>query len=102
MLNSKKKIKKDKSLFHFLNNEVYYLEVDAESHDTIYFLEKVYQPKEKLHAFVEEFISTNEQINYPYWVLISKNLRIEMTYSGLIKNKSFKILLEKYFKGPNF
>ncbi|MCA4810666.1 hypothetical protein IF128_13115 [Empedobacter stercoris] len=98
----KKQIEKDKSLFHFLNNGVYYLEVDAESHDTIYFLEKVYQPKEKLHAFVEEFISTNEQINYPYWVLISKDLRIEMTYSGLIKNKSFKILLEKYFKGAYF
>jgi len=98
----KKQIEKDKSLLHILNENIYYLELNAESTEKIMFLNQQYHfdSKKKRNSFLEEFVSSEEQVSYPYWVLLSKNLKIEMTYSGLIKNKPLKLLLEKYFQKP--
>ena len=53
-----------------------------------------------MHSFLEEFIDKKDQISYPYWVLISKEFKIEMKYTGLIKNKPLKLLLKKYLQKP--
>lgn len=98
----KKQIEKDKSLLHILNENIYYLELNAESTEKIMFLNQQYHfdSKKKRNSFLEEFVSSEELVSYPYWVLLSKDLKIEMTYSGLIKNKPLKLLLEKYFQKP--
>ncbi|WP_413532015.1 thioredoxin fold domain-containing protein [Empedobacter brevis] len=98
----KKQIKKDDELLQLLDNEIYFIEFDAETKKSIIFLNKEYEPKSngKIHSFLEEFIDQNEQISYPYWVLISEDFKIEMTYNGLIKNKPLKLLLKKYLQKP--
>ena len=98
----KKQLEKDDELLQILNNDIYFIEFDAETNESIIFLNKKYEPKsnKKTHPFLEEFIDKNEQISYPYWVLISKDFKIEMTYAGLIKNKKLKLLLKKYLQKP--
>lgn len=91
----KKQIEKDDELLQILNNEIYFIELNAEAKEPIIFLKKEYKTNGKVHSFLEEFIDKNEQISYPFWVLISKDLEIKMTYSGLIKAKNLYILLKK-------
>ena len=98
----KKQLKKEDELLQILNNDIYFIEIDAEANQSIIFLGREYKSSSngKMHSFLEEFIDKNEQISYPYWVLISKDFKIEMTYAGLIKNKPLKLLLKKYLQKP--
>lgn len=94
----KKQVEKDNELLFILNKDFYYIEIDAETNKKITFLDYDFNPisSSKTHPFIEEFNPNNKQISYPYWVLISKDLDIKMTYAGLIKAKNLKTLLKKY------
>ena len=98
----KKQLKKEDELLQILNNDVYFIEIDAEANQPIIFLGREYKSSSngKMHSFLEEFIDKKDQISYPYWVLISKEFKIEMKYTGLIKNKPLKLLLKKYLQKP--
>ena len=98
----KKQLKKEDELLQILNNDVYFIEIDAEANQSIIFLGREYKSSSngKMHSFLEEFIDKKDQISYPYWVLISKEFKIEMKYTGLIKNKPLKLLLKKYLQKP--
>ena len=98
----KKQLKKEDELLQILNNDIYFIEIDAEANQSIIFLGREYKSSSngKMHSFLEEFIDKKEQISYPYWVLISEDFKVEMTYTGLIKNKPLKLLLKKYLQKP--
>ena len=98
----KKQLKKEDELLQILNNDIYFIEIDAEANQSIIFLGREYKSSSngKMHSFLEEFIDKKDQISYPYWVLISKEFKIEMKYTGLIKNKPLKLLLKKYLQNP--
>ncbi len=98
----KKQLKKEDELLQILNNDIYFIEIDAEANQSIIFLGREYKSSSngKMHSFLEEFIDKKDQISYPYWVLISKEFKIEMKYTGLIKNKPLKLLLKKYLQKP--
>ena len=98
----KKQLKKEDELLQILNNDVYFIEIDAEANQSIIFLGREYKSSSngKMHSFLEEFIDKKEQISYPYWVLISEEFKIEMKYTGLIKNKTLKLLLKKHLQKP--
>ena len=98
----KKQLKKEDELLQILNNDVYFIEIDAEANQSIIFLGREYKSSSngKMHSFLEEFIDKKDQISYPYWVLISEDFKVEMTYTGLIKNKPLKLLLKKYLQKP--
>ena len=98
----KKQLKKEDELLQILNNDVYFIEIDAETNQPIIFLGREYKSSSngKMHSFLEEFIDKKDQISYPYWVLISEEFKIEMKYTGLIKNKPLKLLLKKYLQKP--
>ena len=98
----KKQLKKEDELLQILNNDVYFIEIDAEANQSIIFLGREYKSSSngKMHSFLEEFIDKKDQISYPYWVLISKEFKIEMKYTGLIKNKTLKLLLKKHLQKP--
>ena len=98
----KKQLKKEDELLQILNNDIYFIEIDAEANQSIIFLGREYKSSSngKMHSFLEEFIDKKDQISYPYWVLISKEFKIEMKYTGLIKNKPLKLLLKKHLQKP--
>ena len=98
----KKQLKKEDELLQILNNDIYFIEIDAEANQSIIFLGREYKSSSngKMHSFLEEFIDKKDQISYPYWVLISEDFKVEMTYTGLIKNKPLKLLLKKYLQKP--
>ena len=98
----KKQLKKEDELLQILNNDIYFIEIDAEANQSIIFLGREYKSSSngKMHSFLEEFIDKKDQISYPYWVLISEEFKIEMKYTGLIKNKTLKLLLKKYLQKP--
>ena len=98
----KKQLKKEDELLQILNNDIYFIEIDAEANQSIIFLGREYKSSSngKMHSFLEEFIDKKDQISYPYWVLISEEFKIEMKYTGLIKNKPLKLLLKKYLQKP--
>ena len=98
----KKQLKKEDGLLQILNNDFYFIEIDAEANQSIIFLGREYKSSSngKMHSFLEEFIDKKDQISYPYWVLISEEFKVEMTYTGLIKNKPLKLLLKKYLQKP--
>ena len=98
----KKQLKKEDGLLQILNNDFYFIEIDAEANQSIIFLGREYKSSSngKMHSFLEEFIDKKDQISYPYWVLISEEFKIEMKYTGLIKNKPLKLLLKKYLQKP--
>ncbi len=98
----KKQLKKEDELLQILNNDIYFIEIDAEANQSIIFLGREYKSSSngKMHSFLEEFIDKKDQISYPYWVLISEEFKIEMKYTGLIKNKTLKLLLKKHLQKP--
>ena len=98
----KKQLKKEDELLQILNNDIYFIEIDAETNQSIIFLGREYKSSSngKMHSFLEEFIDKKDQISYPYWVLISEEFKIEMKYTGLIKNKTLKLLLKKHLQKP--
>ena len=98
----KKQLKKEDELLQILNNDIYFIEIDAEANQSIIFLGREYKSSSngKMHSFLEEFIDKKDQISYPYWVLISEEFKIEMKYTGLIKNKPLKIKKKKYLQKP--
>lgn len=93
-----KKIEKDAALQKLLKNSCYYLELNAETTETIVFNNKKYKyiPQgansgyHELSAYLTEGKSA-----YPYWVLLSSDYEILGAYSGLIENDQLKELLEK-------
>lgn len=93
-----KKIKQDKKLLAILENDYYFIELDAESNKSYHFLQRKFLPNpqfphQKTHTLVEALAQKNEPIAYPYWVLLSKDLMIEWSYSGYITpNNLSKIL----------
>ena len=78
----KKQLKKEDELLQILNNDIYFIEIDAETNQSIIFLGREYKSSSngKMHSFLEEFIDKKDQISYPYWVLISEEFKIEMKY----------------------
>lgn len=95
-------IEKNFQLKNKLENEVYYLKIDAESEFEIDFLNQKYKPnttskKKEIHDFIFEFISPKE-INFPLWIFLDNDLIILGKYVGLIKNKDLEQLLNNIKK----
>ncbi len=97
----KKQVQDNIQLLQLLNDQFYYLEVNAESNKNITFLNQIYYPKaenskDKTHSFFEEFIQPHQQFSFPFWVLLSDKLIIEFYHSGLIKDQQLLLLLKHY------
>lgn len=93
-----KKIHQDQKLLAILENDYYFIELDAESEKSYHFLQREFLPNpdfphQKTHTLVEAFVQENETVAYPFWVLLSTDLMIEWSYSGYIAtNKLYKML----------
>lgn len=93
-----KKIKQNPQLLEMLENDYYYLQLDAESNTTYHFLQRDFLPNpsyplHKTHSLVAAFLQENESVAYPFWVMLSIDLLIEWRYTGyLAPNKLHEIL----------
>ncbi|OIQ21313.1 MAG: hypothetical protein BM557_03415 [Flavobacterium sp. MedPE-SWcel] len=96
-----KKIEKDSKLQALLAKLCYYIELDAETTDSITFNGKVYsytkQGNGKGYNQLSEYL-TNGSNSYPYWVILSSDYTIIDTYGGLLKNDQLKALLTELSK----
>ena len=95
-----KEIEQNKTIKTQLENDVYYLKINGESLDDINFLGKLYfakstQQKKNNHSFTLHFTEENEQINYPFWVIINEKQEVIGKYFGLIKNNQLYEILNK-------
>lgn len=80
-----------------LNKDVYYLKFDGETDQSITFFNQNYitnstKYRKANHSFLTAFVPYQE-INYPLWIILNKDLEIVGKYNGLIKpNKLEKII----------
>mgnify|MGYP001949708650 CR=1 FL=1 len=86
----KNEIKKTLFSKQNIENEVYFLQLNGESKENITFLGQTFQSNStdknnNLHDFILNFEDPN-QINFPFCVILTKDLEIIGKYNGLIKD----------------
>ena len=94
-----KKIEKDTALQELLKNSCYYLELNAETTETILFNGKEYNyiPQGANSGYHElSAYLTEGKLSYPCWVVLSSKYEILGIYNGLLKNSQLKELLKQY------
>ena len=94
-----KKIEKDKVLQELLKNSCYYLELNAETTETIVFNNKKYKyiPQGANSGYHElSAYLTESKSAYPCWILLSPKHEVLGIYNGLLKNSQLKELLKQY------
>lgn len=92
-------IEKNNDINTILENEYYFIKLNGESKEEITFLNKVFlpNPQIKTHSLVTEFIPSQD-VAFPLWIILDKNLEVLGKFSGLIKKKNFQLLFQQIKK----
>lgn len=88
---------KDKELSKLLAEKTFYINLNAESKDTLKFNETLYRPSaynNGLHEFTLAVTEQNEQPSFPMWVIINADHEIVYRQSGLVKPKKLSEVLK--------
>ncbi len=94
-----KQIEKSDSLQKILQNNFYYVEMDAETKATISFNGRQYQSRSNglskgVHELAEALGKENGQIGYPVIVVLNERYKMLYRYQGLMEKKELiKVLL---------
>lgn len=88
-----------------LNKDVYYLKFNGESDQDVSFLNQKFianssKNKKMNHSLLNAFIQQQE-INYPLWVILNKDLEIEGKYNGLLQSKNLEKIINQLKKDAN-
>lgn len=85
-----RQLKKDKNIQRLLADRTYFIQLDAESKDTIIFHHVLYKPscyENGLHELTLAFAEKHEQPSFPMWVILNKENEILFRQNGLVKPK---------------
>ena len=91
-----RQLSKDNEINRLLDEKTYYINIDAESKDTLKFNKTLYSPssyKNGLHEFTLAVSGQNEQPAFPMWVIFNAKHEIIYRQSGLVKPKELKEVL---------
>ncbi len=89
-----RKIRKDKKLIQILNEQFYYIELDAESSESFKFAGKEFNHrKNKMHEFAM-FLLNGSPV-YPAWVILNSDLEIIFQYQGLLETHELISIFEQ-------
>ena len=92
-----RQLSKDKEITELLEEKTFYINLDAESKDTLIFNETVFSPshyKNGLHDFALAVSGEHQQPSFPIWVIFNKDNEIVYRQSGLIKAKDLAEVLK--------
>ena len=93
-------------IINTLNNNFYFVMLDAESNKDITFLGKkfIYKPSENksgTHQLAFELASINGKISYPTTTILNSKFEIDLQIDSYINSEKMKEILEKYLDLKN-
>ena len=94
-----RQLSKNTELTAFLKEKTYYINLDAETKDTLLFNKIVYSPssyKNGLHDFTLAVSGEHQQPTFPMWVIFNKDHEIVYRQSGLVKTKDLAEVLKTF------
>lgn len=92
-----RQLSKDKEITELLEAKTFYINLDAESKDTLRINETVFSPspyKNGLHDFALAVSGAHQQPSFPMWVIFNKDHKIVYRQSGLVKAKELGHVLK--------
>lgn len=92
---------KDKNVMKNLNDNFYFIQLNAEEKTSIRFAGKDfhYQPtgfKTGIHQLAKELGTINGQLNFPTLVILNSKNEILFQYSGFINQQDFNTILKEF------
>ena len=100
-----RQLSKDEEITQILENKTYYINLNAESKDTVKFNNTLYSPssfKNGLHEFTLAVSGQNEQPSFPMWVIFNKDYEIIYRQTGLVKPKELTEVLKTLLSEASF
>ncbi|WP_342329160.1 hypothetical protein [Pedobacter sp. FW305-3-2-15-E-R2A2] len=96
-------IKKSAELAALLGKEMYYLRLNAENKETIFFNHEQYHfqpngPSTGVHELALALGKGNKDIAYPMWFILDEHYKLQYSFFGYLKPKDLKALLLAYLK----
>lgn len=91
-----RQLSKDTGIYSLLAEKTYYINLNAESTDTLKFNKTIYSPssyKNGLHEFTLAIAGQKEQPVFPMWVIFNAKHKIVYRQNGLLKPKELKEVL---------
>ena len=92
-----RQLSKDNNVSSLLEEKTYYINLNAESKDSLKFNETLYSPssyKNGLHEFTLAVSGQNQQPAFPMWVIFNKDYEIIYRQTGLVKPKDLTEVLK--------
>ncbi len=94
-----RQLSKDKEIRELLEEKTFYINLDAESKDTLRINETMFSPspyKNGLHDFALAVSGEHQQPAFPMWVIFNKDNEIVYRQSGLVKTKDLAEVLKTF------
>ena len=91
-----RQLSKDKEISELLQEKTFYINLNAESKDTLRINETVFRPspyKNGVHEFALAVSGEYQPTSFPMWVIFNKNHEIVYRQSGLMKTKELARVL---------
>ena len=92
-----RQLSKDKNVSNLLEERTYYINLNAESKDTLAFNNTTYNPspyKNGLHELTQAVTGENQQPAFPMWVIFNTDYEIIYRQNGLVKTKDLSEVLK--------
>ena len=96
-------IKKSAELSSLLGKEMYYLRLNAEEKERIFFNHEQYHfqpngPSSGIHELVLALGKGNKELAYPMWFILDADYQVEYSFSGYLRPGELNALLMAYLK----
>ena len=85
-----KQIEKSPIINKFLDDEVYYIKLNAEDEKTMQFNDKTFTSSSLITYYLG-----SSRVEFPLWIILDENYQLKDYYTGLISAKQFRLLIEK-------
>jgi thioredoxin-related protein len=97
---------KNNEIIDLLNNQFYFVKLNAEQKEGITFLGKtfVYKPsgnKTGINELAIELASIDEKISYPTTIILNSKLEIDFQIDNYINSKKMKAILKRFLRLGN-
>jgi len=88
-------------IIHLLNNQFYFVKLNAEQKEDIVFFKKtfIYKPsgsKTGINELTKELASINGKISYPTTTILNSNIEIDLQIDNYIGSKNMQTILMKF------
>lgn len=90
---------KDEDLIELMNSKIYFVEFNAESKEEVKLKNHVFtKHPNQYHNLVIELLGDSNEIIFPSWIVLSQEFEILDIYSGLLRPKDLKRMINHLTK----